>query len=97
MDEAHRELLGDGHPSVRFVHLLADEQALNDRVSHRHHEYMPPALLRSQLDTLQPLEPDEPGVAVETHGDPQAVADRALAAIAAAEAGRRRSGASTQA
>jgi gluconokinase len=79
---SYRELLEDGHPSVRFVHLLAAEEVLGARVSHRHHEYMPPALLRSQLDTLEPLADDEPGVRLETGGDPAAVADRALKALA---------------
>ena len=64
------------------MHLLASEEVLGARVSHRDHEYMPPALLRSQLDTLEPLADDEPGVRVETDGDPAAVADRALKALA---------------
>ena len=88
LKRSYRDLLRDGHPSVRFVHLLADETVLGARVSHRRHEYMPSSLLRSQLDTLQPLEPDEPGVAVETHGDPDAVADRALNALEAQEHAR---------
>jgi gluconokinase len=79
---SYRDLLADGHPSVRFVHLLASEEVVGARVSHRHHEYMPPALLRSQLDTLEPLADDEPGVRVATDGDPAAVADRALKALA---------------
>ena len=79
---SYRDLLSDGHPSVRFVHLQASEEALTERVTGRHHEYMPPALLRSQLDTLQPLADDEPGVRVETDGGPDAVADRALQALA---------------
>jgi gluconokinase len=81
LKRAYRDLLRDGHPSVRFVHLVADENILSGRVAGRHHEYMPPSLLRSQLDTLQPLEPDEPGVRVETFGDPDAVAERALEAL----------------
>lgn len=85
LKRSYRDLLRDSHPSVRFVHLLADENVLGSRVSHRHHEYMPSSLLRSQLDTLQPLEPDEPGLAVGTHGDPDAVADRALQALEAEE------------
>jgi gluconate kinase len=35
---------------------------------------MPPSLLRGQLDALEPLADDEPGVLVETLGDPAAVA-----------------------
>jgi gluconokinase len=81
LKRSYRDLLRDGHPSVRFVHLLADEDVLTARVTNRHGHYMPPALLRSQLDALEPLGPDEPGVRVETHGDPGAVADRALRAV----------------
>jgi gluconokinase len=85
LKRSYRDLLRDGHPAVRFVHLLADEDVLESRVSHRHHAYMPGSLLRSQLDTLQPLAPDEPGVRVATDGDPDAVADRALRALAEQE------------
>jgi gluconokinase len=79
---SYRDLLSDGHPSVRFVHLQASEGVLTERVTGRHHEYMPPALLRSQLETLEPLADDEPGVGVETDGGPDAVADRALERLA---------------
>ena len=79
---SYRDLLSDGHPSVRFVDLQASEEVLAERVTRRHHEYMPPALLRSQLETLEPLADDEPGVRVETDGGPDAVADRALQALA---------------
>jgi gluconokinase len=78
----YRDLLSDGHPWVRFVHLQASEEVLSERVTGRHHEYMPLALLRSRLDTLEPLADDEPGVRVETDGGPDAVADRALQALA---------------
>ena len=56
------------------MHLQASEDVLAGRVTHRRHEYMPPTLLHSQLDTLEPLADDEPGVRVATHGDPDAVA-----------------------
>jgi gluconokinase len=77
----YRDLLRDGHPSVRFVYLQAAEKVLAERVADRHHEYMPPGLLRSQLDTLEPLEADEPGVGVETYGSPADVAARVLEAL----------------
>jgi gluconokinase len=35
---------------------------------------MPPSLLESQLATLEPLTPDEPGFGVETTGSPTDVA-----------------------
>jgi gluconokinase len=74
----YRELLRDGHPSVRFVHLLAPPELIKSRVDARHGHFMPPSLLASQLDTLEPLHSDEPGIAVETTGEPARVADAAL-------------------
>ena len=80
LKRSYRDLLCAGHPSVRFVHLVADDAVLTERLTHRRGHFMPAALLRSQLDTLEPLGPDEPGVAVGTEGGPEAIADRALAA-----------------
>lgn len=75
---SYREILRDGHPSVRFVHLLAPPELIAARVTARRGHYMPPTLLDSQLATLEPLGPDEPGIGVETTGVPAAVAERAL-------------------
>ncbi|MBW0115530.1 gluconokinase [Pseudonocardia abyssalis] len=77
----YRDLLRDGHPSVRFVHLLAPPELVEQRITARKGHYMPPSLLASQLAALEPLEDDEPGVEVDTTGDPGTVADRALALL----------------
>lgn len=61
---AYRDLLRDGHPSVRFVHLAVDPEVLERRMTQRRAHYMPPSLLGSQLDTLEALQPDEPGFVV---------------------------------
>jgi gluconokinase len=42
---------------------------------------MPPSLLPIQLATLEPLEPDEPGVSVVNEGSAAEVLDRALRAL----------------
>lgn len=78
LKRSYRDLLREDHPSVRFVHLLAPPALIARRVSARTGHYMPPSLLQSQLDALEPLEDDEPGMEVETTGDPAVVADRAL-------------------
>lgn len=77
----YRDLLRDGRPSVRFVHLLAPEELISQRLTARRGHYMPASLLGSQLAALEPLQPDEPGVGVQTAGTPVDVADRALAAL----------------
>ncbi|GAA1173325.1 gluconokinase [Pseudonocardia alaniniphila] len=78
LKRSYRDLLCDGHPSARFVHLLAPPELISARITARRNHYMPPSLLESQLATLEPLQPDEPGIEVETTGDPAAVAERVL-------------------
>ena len=70
----HREILRDGHPSVVFVQLRAPTAELERRTARRTHRYMPASLLSSQLASLEPLEPDEPGFIVDAVGDPERVA-----------------------
>jgi gluconokinase len=77
----YRDLLRDGHPSVRFVHLLAPPALIQTRVDNRRGHYMPPSLLGSQLATLEPVGPDEPGFGVETDRSPAEVAEEVLALI----------------
>jgi gluconokinase len=78
LKRSYRDLLRDGHPSVRFVHLLAPPELIAARVTARRNHYMPPSLLESQLATLEPLQADEPGIEVDTAGDAAAVAERVL-------------------
>lgn len=54
--------LPDG--SVFFLHLHADYDVLENRMRSRAH-FMPVSLLRSQFETLEPLEPDEHGIRVD--------------------------------
>lgn len=65
LKRSYRDLLREGHPSVRFVHLAVPAPVLTGRLARRQGHYMPASLLESQLATLEPLEPDEPGVTVD--------------------------------
>ena len=51
-------------PGVVFVHLHGPRGILLDRVQKREGHYMPPSLLDSQLNTLEPLQPDEQAILV---------------------------------
>ncbi len=77
----YRDLLREGRPEVVFCHLTADPELIGDRMARRTDHYMPASLLPSQLATLEPLEPDEPGAEVSTVGEPAQVIARALAAL----------------
>ena len=74
-------MLREGRPSVRFCHLVAGEGLVEDRLSHREGHFMPTSLLHSQYDTLEPLQPDEPGVEVSVEGSAPDVIARALRAL----------------
>ena len=58
----YRDLLREDRPHVRFLpRRRRRADIIQDRMEHRPGHYMPPSLLPSQLATLEPLEPDEPG------------------------------------
>ena len=82
LKRAYRNVLRAGHPSVWFAHISVPPGILSDRLEHRAGHYMPPSLLGSQLATLEPLQPDEPGAVVEAMDSPGRVADAILAACA---------------
>lgn len=78
---AYRDLLREGRPEVVFCHLVAVEDLIANRIGARQDHFMPPSLLHSQYDTLEPLEPDEPGVEVSVDGSAAEVLARAVAAL----------------
>ncbi len=82
LKRSYRDVLRHGHPSVWFAHLIAPTGVIEDRLEHRQGHYMPPSLLPSQLETLQPLDPDEPGAAIEASGTPAEIVDEVLARLA---------------
>ena len=77
----YRDLLREGRPEVVFCHLTADPDLIGERMRHRTDHYMPASMLPSQLASLEPLGPDEPGAAVSTEGEVADVIARALAAL----------------
>ena len=50
---SYRDVLAAGRPEVVFVWLTAPVEVLRDRLRHRVGHFMPPALLESQLATLE--------------------------------------------
>lgn len=77
----YRDLLRDDRPHVRFLHVEAPSEVIQDRMEHRAGHYMPSSLLPSQLATLEPLGADEPGVSVTNEGTAAEVLDRSLRAL----------------
>ncbi|MWV59017.1 gluconokinase [Rathayibacter sp. VKM Ac-2754] len=78
----YRDLLrtSAGRP-LFFVHLTGARELHAARIRARTGHFMPPALLASQLATLEPLEPGEDGVTVDIAGSPDAIVEAALLAL----------------
>ncbi|MFB9241784.1 gluconokinase [Massilia antarctica] len=61
----YRDLLRQGDPALRFVHLDGPRELIAGRMRARAGHYMPPALLESQLRDLEALQADEAGVVLD--------------------------------
>jgi gluconokinase len=59
---SYRDAIRAAAPASYFVHLAPDPAVLAARLQQRHEHYMPTSLLQSQLETLEPLAPDEAGL-----------------------------------
>ncbi|MCW4386415.1 gluconokinase [Salinibacterium sp. SYSU T00001] len=60
----YRDLIRSHAPETVFVHLAGSRDVLESRMRGRAGHFMPVGLLDSQLDTLEPLDPDEAGETV---------------------------------
>lgn len=81
LKRSYRDRLRAEAPGVVFVHLSGDRPLIEDRMAHRQGHFMPTALLDSQFATLQPLQADEAGVAVDVAGSPEEITRRAVEAL----------------
>ncbi|WP_243076378.1 gluconokinase [Microbacterium sp. SS28] len=57
---------------VMFVHLAGGRDTIAHRLAERKGHYMPPSLLGSQFQTLEPLDSDEAGIVVDARQSPGA-------------------------
>jgi carbohydrate kinase (thermoresistant glucokinase family) len=79
---AYRDILRAGHSDVVFVFLDGDKALIRCRLKGRRGHFMPAALLDSQFATLERPAPDERAVRVAIGGEPDAIVETVLAALA---------------
>jgi beta-N-acetylhexosaminidase len=84
LKRSYRDAIREQAPDTVFLHLHGSKEVLRARTEGRSGHFMPPALLDSQLATLEPLEADEAGVVVDIAAPVSQVVTEALAGIAAA-------------
>jgi gluconokinase len=70
LKQSYRDVLAQGRPGVRFVHLEGEKALIRGRLDARRGHYMPAALLDSQFAALEP-----PGdaITVDVAGTPAAI------------------------
>lgn len=61
----YRDRLRMGTGDLCLVHLHGDTDIIAERIKSRTGHYMPPSLLKSQLDTLESPEPDEDAITID--------------------------------
>jgi gluconokinase len=76
----YRDILRDAAPTF-FVHLDAPFEVLEARMQQRTKHFMPTSLLRSQVDTLEPLDDDEAGEVVDVSPALDVVVEEAVNAV----------------
>jgi len=80
----YRDLLRQGAPELVLVYLHGSRELLAARIAARTDHYMPPALLDSQLATLEPPQPDESALAFDVALTPPQIVDGILQQMAPA-------------
>lgn len=76
---SYRDVLRDAAPGVVFLHLYGPEELLAERVRDRSGHFMPPSLLASQLDSLEPLQSDEAGLSLDVTAPLDEIVERSVA------------------
>ena len=78
LKQTYRELLGVDQQAVKTVYLRGSFELLQKRLADRRDHFMPPELLRSQLETL---EVPEGGLVVNIDEDPAMIVTRIIASL----------------
>jgi gluconokinase len=62
-------------PDVEFLHLSGTPEVIGKRQASRPGHFMPASLLQSQFATLEPLDPDERGIAIDVDQNIDSIVD----------------------
>jgi gluconokinase len=75
LKHTYRDLIDRRGHGVVFVFLTGSRDTIAGRLVARQGHFMPPSLLQSQFETLEPPGPDEPVLRIEVGPPPDAIAD----------------------
>ena len=75
LKHTYRDVLLRGRSDVRFVFLRGTKELIAERLAQRKGHFMPPGLLKSQFDTLEPPETGEHVITVSIDETVEAIVD----------------------
>ena len=77
----YRDVLVHGRDDVRFIYLDGTQALIADRIGQRKGHFMPPGLLTSQFQTLEPPTPDERAMTVSIDAQIEVIVDRIISQL----------------
>jgi gluconokinase len=81
LKRAYRDILVHGRNDVRIVHLTGPPDLIARRLTHRSGHFMPPGLLDSQIETLEPPQPGEHILTVDIDAPVERIVDDIATAL----------------
>ena len=84
LKKSYRDIIRAADQSVQFVSLEGAYELLSQRLADRRGHFMSPLLLKSQLETLEPLASNERGFALNVAEKPEELAGKAAALLTSA-------------
>ena len=78
LKRTYRNVIDRRRRGVVFVFLDGPQKTLALRLASRHHHFMPPQLLQSQFEDLEPPVPDEPSMKFDVDAPPQQIFDEVI-------------------
>jgi gluconokinase len=82
LKRAYRDILIDGRPDVRLVFLQGDRDLIAQRIAARADHFMPPRLLDSQFEALEPPQADERPIVVSVAPHPREIVETIVQKLA---------------
>ena len=81
LKRSYRDMLLGDRPGVRMVFLVVDREELARRLAARHGHFFPEKLLDTQLDALDPPQPDEHVISVVEADEPSGTVSSIIAIL----------------
>lgn len=79
LKRGYRDRLRSHCPRIEFLHLTGSPELIGRRQAGRPGHFMPSALVKSQFDILEPLAPDEHGIALDVGSSVDSIVERFVA------------------